>query len=240
MTDEKGEEKEQTDLVPVEMALVEPVALEKVVAAFRAFEKMKKGILTDADWQRIGTKDLMIKSGVLKVALACNLSLEKREERVERDGDVVVYHYTYRAIAPSGRFADADGSASSDEKRFAHVPHDVRTLAQTRACNRAIVNLTGGGEVTFEEMTPETGQADATTDLDLDVDGVVDALEGMGLDADDLEITVDLQGMTRVKPNKFLGDAWDQYNQAMWKIGMTWVKTEGGWKGKAQMEAPDE
>ena len=148
------EEKEQsTDLIPLEMALVAPVALEKVVATFRAFERMKKELLTDADWQRIGPKAYITKSGWLKIALACNISLEKREEIVEKDDDVIVYHYTYRAIAPSGRFADADGSASSDEKHFAHMPHDCRTLAQTRACNRAISNLAGGGEVSFEEMS---------------------------------------------------------------------------------------
>ncbi len=148
------EEKEQpTDLIPIEMPLVAPVALEKVVATFRAFERMKKELLTDADWQRIGSKAYITKSGWLKIALACNISLEKREEIVEKDDDLIVYHYTYRAIAPSGRFADADGSASSDEKRFTHMPHDCRTLAQTRACNRAISNLAGGGEISFEEMS---------------------------------------------------------------------------------------
>lgn len=138
------------------MALVAPVALEKVVATFHAFEKMKKELLTEADWQRIGSKAYITKSGWLKIALACNISLEKREELVERDDDIIVYHYTYRAIAPSGRFADADGSASSDEKHFAHMPHDCRTLAQTRACNRAISNLAGGGEISFEEMSSDS------------------------------------------------------------------------------------
>lgn len=148
------EDKEQsTDLIPIEMPLVAPVALEKVLATFRAFERMKKDLLTDADWQRIGSKAYITKSGWLKIALACNISLEKREEIVEKDDEVIVYHYTYRAIAPSGRFADADGSASSDEKHFTHMPHDCRTLAQTRACNRAISNLAGGGEVSFEELS---------------------------------------------------------------------------------------
>jgi len=150
-----NEEEQSADLIPVEMALVAPVALEKVVATFRAFERMKKDLLTDADWQRIGPKAYITKSGWLKIALACNISLEKREERIEKDDEVVVYNYTYRAIAPSGRFADADGSASSDEKRFTHMPHDCRTLAQTRACNRAISNLAGGGEVSFEELSSD-------------------------------------------------------------------------------------
>lgn len=42
-------------------------------------------------------------------------------------------------------------------KKNTHIPHDVRTLAQTRACNRAISNLAGGGEVSFEEMSSGSG-----------------------------------------------------------------------------------
>jgi len=231
-----NEEEQTTDLVPVEMELVSPVALEKIVATFRAFERMKTELLTDADWQRIGPKAYITKSGWLKIALACNISLEKREERVEKEGDEIIFHYTYRAIAPSGRFADADGSASSDEKNYAHIPHDVRTLAQTRACNRAISNLAGGGEVSFEEMTPATGQGDAAT-VDLDVNGIVDALESAGLDTEELDISIDLEGVATVKPKKFLGEHWESYKKALWPIGLSWVKAENQWKGRAQTEA---
>lgn len=157
--------KETTDLVPVkEMALVSPVALESVLASFRAFERMKKELLTDADWMRIGDREFILKSGWLKIALAYNLSLKKMEERIERNGDVTVWNYTYRAIfLPSGRFADADGSASSDERKFSKMPHDCRALAQTRACNRAIANLVGGGQVSFEEMDSDPRPAPKNT-----------------------------------------------------------------------------
>ncbi|GAJ11619.1 unnamed protein product, partial [marine sediment metagenome] len=85
---------------------------------------------------------------------ACNVSTQKVEERVEERDGQRVYHFTYRAVhLPSGRFAEAVGSASEAErKEWNHPEHDVRTLAQTRAFNRAVSNLVGGGEISAEEM----------------------------------------------------------------------------------------
>ena len=156
------------ELVPVEMGLVAPVDAESILAAFRKFEWLMQNIVGPGDRQKVGSRSFIKKSGCLKVALACNMSLEKREERVEKDDDEIVYHFTYRAIAPSGRFTDADASASSGERNFTHTPHDIRALAQTRACNRAILNLSGGGEVSFEEMNSEskTSKPDSTSVLD--------------------------------------------------------------------------
>ncbi|GAG81350.1 unnamed protein product, partial [marine sediment metagenome] len=100
------------------------------------------------------------KSGWLKYALACNLNLEKIDER-EIDKEmppdsgnwVTIYHFDYRAIAQTGRYAEGSGSASTDEREDSgKIIHDTRSLAQTRAMNRAISNLVGGGEVSAEEV----------------------------------------------------------------------------------------
>jgi len=149
-------------MVPTEREIVAPASPERVLAAMKAFEWFKSNALTPNDYQPIAGKNYIKKSGWMKIALACNVSLEKREERVEDlESGVRVYHYTYRAIAPSGRFADAVGSASTDEREFTHEVHDVRALAQTRACNRAISNLVGGGEVSAEEMVGVEKKAEA-------------------------------------------------------------------------------
>jgi hypothetical protein len=99
------------------------------------------------------------KSGWLKYALACNVSLEKIEERPETlqlpgiDEPVLVFHFDYRVLAPSGRYTEASGSASIDERESSDkVVHDTRSLAQTRAMNRVISNLVGGGETSAEEI----------------------------------------------------------------------------------------
>ena len=139
--------------------LVFPARAEEVVEAVKAFDWFKRNVLTENDYVEIQGKPYVKKSGWLKYALATGLSLQLLEERVEtRDGDLI-YHVTYRAIAPGGRYADAVGSASRLEiaRRRGIKPeevydHHIRALAQTRACNRAISNLVGGGELSAEEL----------------------------------------------------------------------------------------
>ena len=148
-------EEPSKEIVVKEPEIIAPASVEKTLDALKRFEDFKRRVLTEDDYVPIAGKKYIKKSGWLKYALACNISLEKREEREEiRDDGTRVYHYTYRAIAPSGRFADAVGSASSDERDFAHEIHDVRALAQTRAMERAVSNLVGGGELGAEELLP--------------------------------------------------------------------------------------
>lgn len=144
----------KTEIVPKEAEIVAPQNLEKLKEALKKFEEFKKDILRDSDKVQIGKNIYIKKSGWLLYAMACGLSLEMREEKIEDTSDGErIYHYTYRAIAASGRFADAVGSASSREKeKYAHEAHDVRALAQTRAMNRSIANLVGAGELSAEEM----------------------------------------------------------------------------------------
>lgn len=141
----------------VEAPLVSPANLKDVLEASKKFEEFKRQVLTPNDYVILDVgkekKSYIKKSGWMKYALACQLSLEKRDEQLEEPpSGGKIYHYTYRASAPNGRFADAVGSASTTERQFAHPDHDVRALAQTRACNRAISNLVAGGEVSAEEM----------------------------------------------------------------------------------------
>lgn len=250
------EEPPRTEIVPTtEMDIVSPASAEKILDAFKAFEWMKENIITSNDRQKIGDTSFIKKSGWMKIALACNISLEKREERVEKVGEETVYHYTYRAVAPSGRFADADASASSGERKFTHLPHDIRSLAQTRACNRAVSNLVGGGEVSAEEMQnsskePSTYKEantenpskelvsdfdEPTPDTDTPV-SVTDAIEGVGSDIKDgdLEVTLSKDGKTKVQPTKYLPThVWNALNQALWKAGLSWTKNgkAGYWSG---------
>jgi hypothetical protein len=155
---EEAEKMSETTEI-VEAPLVSPANPKKVLEVMKLFEEFKKQALTSNDFVVLDTREgkhpYIKKSGWMKYALACQLSLEKRDERVDETPSGKVYHYTYRASAPNGRFADAVGSAATTERQFAHPDHDVRALAQTRACNRAISNLVAGGEVSAEEMVSE-------------------------------------------------------------------------------------
>lgn len=141
---------------------VVPIDVEKLVALVDAFDKFKSMVLKESDFW-IDTREnkrRVKKSGWLKYALACNVNLEKVEEReVDKElppdsGNwVTIFHFDYRAIAPTGRYAEGSGSASTDERDDSgKMIHDTRSLAQTRAMNRAISHLVGGGEVSAEEV----------------------------------------------------------------------------------------
>lgn len=235
------EEKQEIAIV-AEMDIVSPASAEKILEAFKAFEWMKQNVITSNDKQKIGDRYYIKKSGWMKVALACNISLEKREERVEKVDEETVYHYTYRAIAPNGRFVDADASASSGERKFTHLPHDVRALAQTRASNRAVSNLSGGAEVSAEEMISERQAEDRKTkpppkersikkplrQKTVHEADVLDALNAADLDENILNIRYDLEteGLVISVKGTIGKVLWKKYDSVMRKLGLSWDSSE--------------
>ncbi|MBX5489577.1 MAG: hypothetical protein IRZ14_00370 [Chloroflexi bacterium] len=154
-----------TTLVPADASqsgVLRPVASpEEVLAAWAQFQELKRSLLTLDDYQEIQGRARIKKSGWRKIAAAFGISDQLlREERRECEGPgpnqrYFVWEVTVRAIAPNGRYADAVGSCASSERRFAHPDHDVRAVAHTRAKNRAVADLVGGGEVSAEELEGE-------------------------------------------------------------------------------------
>ncbi len=138
-------------------SLIRPVAsADEVLAAWRQFQDVKRSLLTLEDYQDIQGRPRIKKSGWRKIAAAFGISdallREERREVESPAGRHFVWEVSARAIAPNGRYADAVGSCASTERRFAHLEHDVRSTAHTRAKNRAIADLVGGGELSAEEI----------------------------------------------------------------------------------------
>ena len=149
------------------------VSVEDAVKAWDQYQQLKKSIVDkEIDVQLIDGKEFLKKSYWRKVATFFNLTTEVIEERQEQVGKTLVWHFTIKAIAPNGRFAIGTGSCDAYEKAqimqgeymnynkwkkewFPAKPnsiHNIRTTAETRATNRAISNLLGGGEVSAEEI----------------------------------------------------------------------------------------
>lgn len=146
-TEEKGLEVTQPNIV---MPAVSP---EEAVEAWNAYQALKRKIATPDDVQTIQGKEFYKKSYWRKIATFFNLSVEVVEERKEELENNVVYHFTQKAIAPNGRFAFGVGSCDLLEKGRRNTIHNARGTAETRAFNRAVSNLVGGGEVSAEEIT---------------------------------------------------------------------------------------
>lgn len=128
-------------------------------AAIEAYESLKTAIVRPDDIQRIQGRDFLKKSFWRRVSACFGLSLEMiSEERLVLDGRLA-YRATYRAIAPNGRTMDGDGMCSNAEKGREQWPeHNIRATAHTRAKNRAISDIVGGGEVSAEEMPDDDPQ----------------------------------------------------------------------------------
>jgi hypothetical protein len=136
------------------ITLVYPNVVE-AVSTMRAFQELKSKLLDDNDVVQIEGKKYIKRSGWRKIALAFNISTEIVEvSREEKDGKYIV-RVKARAIAPNGRVSEEIGVCDSSEfengKLRASI-HNIETKATTRALNRAISNLVGGGEVSAEEI----------------------------------------------------------------------------------------
>lgn len=159
--------KESAALSLMDVQIVKPmVTADQALAAWRAYQQLKKNLLDGSDYQSIKMfqqgrgmveRSFVKKSGWRKLATAFNISVEiSKEERKEYHVDKPNYYFvievTAKAIAMNGRHMVGTGSCASNERGFAHLEHDVRTTAETRAKNRAISDLIGGGEVSAEEV----------------------------------------------------------------------------------------
>jgi hypothetical protein len=166
------------------VGMVLPVASpDEAKAAITQYEALKASIITDGDVYREVRKDRDGNEKVVeylrkrywrRLATCFGLDLQLVSETREKDEKgALAYSVFYRAIAPNGRVVEGDGYCSRSEggKGF-WSEHSIRATAHTRAKNRAISDMVGGGEVSYEEMqgddeaeTPraETRQANTST-----------------------------------------------------------------------------
>lgn len=143
------------------LAVPEPVmpliTAEKAAANWKAFEELKKKLLSAEDYQMIQDKQYIKRSGFRKLAVVFGISDQIiKEERAERPDGSFVWRIEVEALAPNGRRCVGVGACDSKERNFAHLEHDVYSTAHTRAKSRAISDLVAGGAVSAEEVEVST------------------------------------------------------------------------------------
>lgn len=126
----------------------------KVIMA--EYEALKSAIATEADIDRHGNKPYYKKSYWRKLATFFKLTVDLVEgtenDKVLADG-TKLYRVQYKATAPNGRACVGDGTCGTDEKgKQGWSWMQLMGTANTRAFNRAVSNLVGGGEVSAEEV----------------------------------------------------------------------------------------
>jgi len=156
---------ETTALVPsngeilptAQPTMIRPLATpDEAIDAWEAFQQLKQQLLSKDDMQAIQGRTFVKKSGWRKIAAAFGISTEAvAEDRETLPSGAFLWRVRVRATAPNGRYAEGTAGCASNERKFSHVEHDVYAQAYTRACNRAISDLVGGGEVSAEEVRAE-------------------------------------------------------------------------------------
>lgn len=148
------------EMVPyTETGMVMPLAsAAQAKQAIEAYEALKAAIIQPRDVfreERNGkTVEYLKKSFWRRLATSFGLSLIKVSEQRETDEKgALAYSAFYKAVAPNGREVEADGYCSRSEPGHQNwTEHSIRATAHTRAKNRAISDMVGGGEVSYEEM----------------------------------------------------------------------------------------
>jgi len=217
---------ESTDITafkPV-MPLATPEEVEK---AWATFEAMKARLLVDDDYQAIAGKRYIKRSGFRKIAVFFGLSDRILEqERTDRDDESFMWRVVTEVTAPNGRTSIGVGICDSNERKFAHVEHDVYATSHTRAKSRAISDMVAGGAVSAEEMeAQEEKPAPAQQPRELSIS---DALNRVGIDPRTVEIVRE-GGATYVSPTPGLVD-WPNATAALQSVGYEWVGTLKRWE----------
>jgi hypothetical protein len=133
------------------------IDVDNAIQEWKAYQEVTKLILDDGDYQNIKGKRFKKKTAWRKYARAFNVSTEIIKEDIIKTekGQVREATFIVRATLPTGRYSDGWGNCSRGEGSKNHPNHDIPATACTRACNRAISDLIGAGEVTAEEMQEE-------------------------------------------------------------------------------------
>lgn len=147
-----------------DLTLLPQANLSGAVELVKEFQKAKAQLLTKDDMVRRGDGFSINKSGWRKIALAFGVSTEVlKTETVQIEG-VYTCRVTAKASSSSGKFCTNIGLCDANEVRASRMdptPHNIEAKAATRAINRAISDLVGGGEVSAEELPDDSQRGDS-------------------------------------------------------------------------------
>jgi len=147
---------ETKEIVPVREFAKPLVSVQEAKEAFKTYQELMQALITEGDIVKIQNARKIKKSGLNKISkffgISCEIVRAYSEKQIgPQGGKIVIWRVWAKAIAPNGQFRVAGAACSSNERRFAHLEHDVYTTAETRAKKRAIEELAGMGEYELAE-----------------------------------------------------------------------------------------
>lgn len=164
------------DTAEIKKAMLEFQQLKGAILSDSDYQPYKQSLKNPATgkYEQV-EKRFIKKSGWKNLAMALGISVEPINAPIRTDLGEGHYAITreVKATAPNGRYAVGEGSCDTQEERFKKYEwvnrertfvgyetpkyHDISSTAYTRAANRAISDLVGGGEVSAEEVETDLG-----------------------------------------------------------------------------------
>ncbi|KPL01715.1 MAG: hypothetical protein AMJ73_10085 [candidate division Zixibacteria bacterium SM1_73] len=156
--------------VPIEkpQVIAPLVSPEEAIEMLKQYQQLKAKIVEPGDIQTIKGKDFLKKSYWRRLAkfFGISLSLDK-EWREKNEDNTLTFYAVITATAPNGQSCVGDGACNTGEKGLEKTDHNARAIAITRAKNRAISDLVGGGEVSAEEVNENDSPTPSSTPKDI-------------------------------------------------------------------------
>lgn len=158
---DKDAQQGETSIVPKKEQFIDipRMSIEDLQELTKFVNDVKKTLMTEGkDYIVQKGKQYTARSGFAKLAQGFDLSDEiLKEEEMHKEGAFYGYNYTIRVFNRMGRQAIGVGSCTMDEPNLVHHKdrpyHDCRSIAFTRAWNRAVSNFVGSADVSAEEMS---------------------------------------------------------------------------------------
>lgn len=151
--------------VGVARPIVTPAQAKEII---QEWTDLKSSVLREVDIRRetrtnkntgeVTDVSYIKKSGWRNLATFFGLAVEvvPGTEKIEVIGGTKLASVTYRASALNGRACSGDGHCGGDEPgKYNWTLSNLAATAHTRAFNRAVSNLIGGGEVSADEIGSE-------------------------------------------------------------------------------------
>lgn len=147
------------------MIIMPAMDIRSAKSMFDGFQNIKTDLLTEQDKSIIAGKTFVNKSGWRKIKTMFGFDEEilNSQRFLDEDGTIRWVYRVRVKHAKTGIFADAEASCDTKEDyAFKSKQHKIlkpenmiMAMAQTRAFNRAISDLVGGGEAEIQEDAEE-------------------------------------------------------------------------------------
>jgi len=163
-------------IVPIKEFAMPLASVEEVKEGVRKIKELFNALVDEGDIVMIENKPHGKKSAINKINRFLGVSTEvlrsfmeentaikdywskgfRKVILVHKDEKYLVAKAWVKAILPNGQFCTRGGAASETERRFAHIPHDLLALSETRAMKNASANL--AAFIDFELIEENEGE----------------------------------------------------------------------------------